>query len=590
MNCKLLLQHASISDNESLNIYLFGSRVYGTAQIDADYDFFVVVTDDYFATIEQAATTDANHPFHNQWTNYRKNDTISTFRTLEFNISNETDHYSININLYKCSAWEELLKQNWYQALLCIYLPIEYKWREDIKIDFTLYHRRVLESVIAEAGKHWQLAQNSWDSTNPYFSKKYIVHTFRDLLFGRQIILHDRIIDYQEANEIYYQVMNCTETEWNHYKQYYGKYQQLKKEFGNIVNQVAGLEEDWSNDRSYTEQYLQKYRLERIRKCLSIDFTRFDNLMHLSCLEEAPAISKVATECGNGMVITTEFQIVGISIPRVFAYDTKNAPKIQWKNVTVTRIRENSELVTLYYHDGWKIFTRYDCEAKHASVFWKLLGDHIPDEVDHCFVFQIVTSDFLSLESVIHTESRKQVSIVPFLEKYNYTCSPDIIQETFSNANRVKNIADSLDPLIYTQVWVQDNLYNRVFVPCTQYTSLQNLYHNTATLYDIINIIKTTCIETSDERYLAEKIKYSRFCDFIDQLFLSFESTEKKDIAKSMKSLDIGGLFEPVEDHGYVRNVLLNVITKMKQGVTARDVLALSDLEKLVIPLYSRFV
>ena len=43
MNIQTLLTKLQLTDDEVINIYLYGSRIYGTANSDSDWDFTIVV-------------------------------------------------------------------------------------------------------------------------------------------------------------------------------------------------------------------------------------------------------------------------------------------------------------------------------------------------------------------------------------------------------------------------------------------------------------------------------------------------------------------------------------------------------------------
>jgi hypothetical protein len=609
MQCSELLHHGRISRDEKLNIYLFGSRVYGTALPDADYDFFIITTDDYFATLGDQVQQDTNHPFHEQWTQYRKNDSTRTFRTLALDIPNDTSCYSVNINLYKQSAWKELLEKNWFQSLLCYFLPQEFIWRYDLDINFKIYHRKVLESVVGEAGKHFQFAQASWRQTqgDHYIEKKYIIHTFRDLLFGIQIVKFDRIVDYKQANEIYYEVMSHTETEWDfYYRTYYHRYQELKQQFGQIIDEIACLHVQYEKNKSVTLQFLTENTLETLTKALSVDVTQHPSnpsLAHLTCREEAPTKSQVSNESGNGLILKQcdSFSLVAVSTPRVLVHDDKSAPKLQWKSVTVTKIRITSLLVTLYWYDQWRIFTHDSPDASDvvddcvvAELFWNLLGDQIPEEKDYSFVFRLcctLQQRYLSLEAVVDTQKVKQIPIDSFVQKYGYELCPDIVHESFKNVNRVKILANELDPVQFSDIWVTDAQCNRIRVPCTQRMSLTRLLFGSASQSDMINVLRTNqSISMDNAQFLEEKKNYCRLCEYLNDTFMSLSGIpDKKTFAESVMSINLEGWFEPSEKHPHIRSVILNVLDRMRGGSSATQVLSQSDHEKLVFPLYSFF-
>ena len=67
---------------------------------------------------------------------------------------------------------------------------------------------------------------------NPLVAKKNLFHVLKILLFGKQIAKYGKIIDYKEANNYFYDIMNIESNDWLVFK---NKYQpianELKTEF-----------------------------------------------------------------------------------------------------------------------------------------------------------------------------------------------------------------------------------------------------------------------------------------------------------------------------------------------------------------------
>lgn len=238
MNC---LMFESYRTTEQLdyycNVYQFGSRVYGTAREDSDYDFFVIIHDNLYEWLNLNYKRDCkeernHHEFENQWIvvhndeedkTRKTNDALDEGKLMEMTKDGrefqcltlwcKRTGFEVNVNLFKHSSFRKRLKHNWLQALMCVNMESKFVWRVDfpeLNICYKIYLRRLVVSGITEAGGHFRLAKKYWSdkSNNHYRSKKYIAHTFRDLLLVRQLINHCKIVDYSEANNIYYDLLN----------------------------------------------------------------------------------------------------------------------------------------------------------------------------------------------------------------------------------------------------------------------------------------------------------------------------------------------------------------------------------------------
>ncbi|KAL9641530.1 hypothetical protein ABK040_013451 [Willaertia magna] len=397
--------------NEPINIYQFGSRVYGTAHENSDYDFFIIISDSFYQqlkyhynylqninlidinnlqkeNIEMNKIIELNHyVFKEQWitkdklNNIDKNVQEDNFSKMgiEFQkLSFTTNNITIEINLYNYSSFlKRLKKKNWLQSLMCYFLPIKFVWKCDFidlhcqqstcqfeNIDYEhnincdnncdkicdnnitinsdnnnicdnnckdesfLYYRKFIVSAIEEASKHFQLAKKNCN--NSYLFKKYITHTFRDLLFTIQLIKFNKIINYKEANDIYFELMLNKSEDWNDYEnKYYLRYQDLKNKINNLsmksklTNELDGIP---YKNQLHTINYLQfglqnnlKQFIENLKlyfsiKCYKKQICNNDENIVQNCkdingyyylkgnLKETPFYSPICLEVMNGLL------------------------------------------------------------------------------------------------------------------------------------------------------------------------------------------------------------------------------------------------------------------------------------------------
>jgi hypothetical protein len=147
----------------------------------------------------------------------------------------------INMNLYNQSTFLQKLNDTWLQALMCIYLPQEHILRHDIQElapeNITIFHKKLARSVAAESDKHFRMAKRRWKKEADHRTgKKMLIHTLRGLLFGIQIVQHERITDYTAANELYHEIMAQQDDDWNFYEtKYKQQYHSLRDHFVKIL-------------------------------------------------------------------------------------------------------------------------------------------------------------------------------------------------------------------------------------------------------------------------------------------------------------------------------------------------------------------
>jgi len=163
-----------------LNKYIFGSHVYGTANVNSDIDYIIVV-DGYNGIIEQ------------------------------------TKDYQ----LYDIKSFQDKLNKHSIEALECLFAPKQFVIQQDMEFDFTLDLWELRKSICA-------IAHNSFDKArkkliiekdfNPYVAKKSLFHSFRIIMFGIQIAKYGKIINFSEANDIYKQIFDIKSNDWEIFK------------------------------------------------------------------------------------------------------------------------------------------------------------------------------------------------------------------------------------------------------------------------------------------------------------------------------------------------------------------------------------
>jgi len=187
----LILQDFHLLDREVINVYPFGSRVYGTVSNDSDYDFVV----------------------------------IADKQIREYSLS--APNHKLNIHLYSPEMFEEQLVNHKIVSLECLFAPKHLLLKNTKNFPFKL-NKEILRKSISEKASHsWVKAKKKIEvekDRNFYIAKKSLFHALRIIDFGIQIAANSKIIDYTSSNYIWDAIKNNSHEDWATYK---NKYQEI---------------------------------------------------------------------------------------------------------------------------------------------------------------------------------------------------------------------------------------------------------------------------------------------------------------------------------------------------------------------------
>lgn len=194
-----IINKTGLSDSEIVAAYQYGSRVYGTARKNSDYDFIVITS------------------------------------------SKTTEQYSdrkININFYTPEEHQKRLDDHEISALETFWLIDSYipKKPSVLKHKPFTFERDLVKlrhSLSAKSSNSWVKAKKKLTVEKDYdldLGRKSLFHSFRIIDYGIQIAEHGRIIDYNSCNYLFVEIMNCYT--WNEmFEQYKERYNKLCSEF-----------------------------------------------------------------------------------------------------------------------------------------------------------------------------------------------------------------------------------------------------------------------------------------------------------------------------------------------------------------------
>jgi len=189
-NIEDILKAAKMHKSRSFNIYVFGSRVYGTHSEDSDWDIIIV-----------------------------GNNSVESI---------EIKHELYNIHVYTPKKFQEDLDWHMPKNLECYFAPDWAKLKEDIKFNFTLKHPKLRHATSHVSSNSWVKARKKLLVADEYnIGIKSLFHAIRIPMFSTQIANFGEIRDFQCANWIWNKI--C-EKEWI--------WEDLDTEFRNVHNSV----------------------------------------------------------------------------------------------------------------------------------------------------------------------------------------------------------------------------------------------------------------------------------------------------------------------------------------------------------------
>ena len=164
------------------NIYVYGSRVYGTYTLNSDIDIIVIACSMYL-----------NQEFHEG---------------------------IYNIHVTTPDAFKEQLDNHDIHCLECIYAPHEAQLMTQIDYlkDFKLDISQLKKMLISQSTWAWQKAQRRIEKGDIIGGGKSLFHSLRIINFGLQIIHNGKIANFTKANHIWQDVKAFKGLEWAPYQ------------------------------------------------------------------------------------------------------------------------------------------------------------------------------------------------------------------------------------------------------------------------------------------------------------------------------------------------------------------------------------
>lgn len=159
-----------------LNIYLFGSRVYGNVSDNSDWDVIIVA------------------------------------KTSSPETEIKSDKF--NIHILTPDRFQDGLDQHNIRNIECLMAPDWAKLQEDYKFKFELKLNRLRHSISHTNSNSWVKAKKKLQQGDYYIGIKSLWHSLRITMFGIQIVKFGQIKYWDCANDIWNEI-SSTKWDWD---------------------------------------------------------------------------------------------------------------------------------------------------------------------------------------------------------------------------------------------------------------------------------------------------------------------------------------------------------------------------------------
>lgn len=169
------------------NVYLYGSRIYGTSTDKSDYD--IIMISSHLLEHEEKKTT--------------------------------INGVLLNIHIITPDKFLADLKIHNIMNLECLYAPGWAKLQEKQIFSKEINIKKLIKNNLAQSFSSWRNAKFKLLDGDIYRGQKSLFHSLRMLMFAAQLAEHGKITDFSVGNELYTEIMDSDEFEWSFYKEKY---------------------------------------------------------------------------------------------------------------------------------------------------------------------------------------------------------------------------------------------------------------------------------------------------------------------------------------------------------------------------------
>ena len=201
-----IIKAAGIHPLKVKNIYIFGSRIYGTSREGSDYDI-IMIASNLIAEEEKKI---------------------------------KIGDILFNIHIVTPDVFLSHLKMHNIKNLECLFAPDWAKLQEKTILPIDIDLNKLVKNNLAQSYSSWQGGKMKIQKYDFYRGFKSIFHSIRMLMFAIQIAEHGKIIDFSAANHLYSEIVDCDEIEWGYFRE---KYLPLKIELEDKLKSFIKIED-----------------------------------------------------------------------------------------------------------------------------------------------------------------------------------------------------------------------------------------------------------------------------------------------------------------------------------------------------------
>ena len=199
---EIIIKEIGIHPLKVRNLYLYGSRIYGTARPESDWDIICI--------------------------------TAALLEHEEKRVKIEND--LLNIHLITPDKFQRGLDNHDMMNLECYFSPDFARLQEKIELKFNLNKKKLAKNIINQSFNSWQGGKHKLEGGDIYRGLKSIFHSLRMLMFAIQIAEHGKIVDFSEANYLHNEINDSDEIDWDYFRE---KYLAFKIELENKLKDMC---------------------------------------------------------------------------------------------------------------------------------------------------------------------------------------------------------------------------------------------------------------------------------------------------------------------------------------------------------------
>lgn len=169
------------------NIYLYGSRIYGNAREQSDYDIIMMAS------------------------NLNAHDEIKA----------KHNGVLLNIHIITPDKFKDDLKMHNIMNLECLFAPEWAILQNKDPLPNEILVKKLIKNNLAQSYSSWQGGKMKIQKYDFHRGLKSVFHSLRMLMFANQIAEHGKIIDFSEANYLYSEIVDCDEIDWDYFREKY---------------------------------------------------------------------------------------------------------------------------------------------------------------------------------------------------------------------------------------------------------------------------------------------------------------------------------------------------------------------------------